>query len=175
MTSRLQGLGTTRRRWACVGATDVIDVSPLLTETPVNLSVQTGPLKYWVGSVLRPGIQFILDNPREEEDVDYRDDWALWAPIVIDGQIYDTIFTARHQDDAWRFGLFIYGGTPELHDLLRDWALIGFPKQLRGGSVIGYPERTEEKGMLVTSFEVISPGSVHEGPSINLNSRPPGL
>ena len=156
MSDLLEYLGTTPLRRRCFRETDLINLKTL-THRPEDLTTKSSTFKHWVSLVMGQAIHFVIGT-YIQQGVSPRDRWAFWAPIKVNGQEGDAIFTARSATDGshvWYYGLYFYSKDERLHRRLATCVLSArVAEGARGRRIVALPVSDEEDGLPMTWFEL---------------------
>lgn len=155
MAALLEHLGEAPVRRHCMGGIQALNLTSF-TYWGTGITTRSRSFCAWVSQVMDQGLPF-LTGKYAKHGVPQRDHWVMWAPIHVNDQEGDSIFTARqdNQTGVWHYGLYFYSRDQQLHDRLASCVLTATVDVPEGNRrVIGHAEHAEEDGLPVTSFEI---------------------
>ncbi len=156
MSDPIKRLGLAPVQRACMRGMEAIN---LTSSTYLHgcADMDLGTFCHWASQVLKHGLHFV-GGTYASEGVTPRLRWAFWAPVRSpSGQDHESIFVARYREGYWHFGLFFYGDDEPLHARLANCVLHGEIRAAGDQRVLGRPQRIEDDGVAVTSFEISVP------------------
>jgi len=157
MLDLIERLGLAPVRRLCMGDDEAINLYPCVVARETS-GMRLIDFCYWTAQIVGQGLHF-LSGEYADQGVQPRDAWVFWAPILTPGRRYgESIFAARRREGEWHYTLTFYSADEQLHERLAECVLhaaIGEGQDHR--REVGRPQRGQDDGVSVTSFEVCVP------------------